>query len=76
MFKREWEKVEYNTLPTMHDLLIIDRLQSNHSNFPSGILVLPTDDGRLPRILVPKSVQSSLVLQAHLDILVTLAGTR
>ncbi len=47
---------------------IIDRLQSNHSNFSSGILVLPTGDGHLPRILVPKSVQSNLVLQAHLDI--------
>ena len=34
---------------------IKDRLQSNHSSFPSGILVLPSDDGCLPRILVPKS---------------------
>ncbi len=47
---------------------IKDRLQSSHSSFPSGILVLPSDDGCLPRILVPKSVQSNLVLQAHLDI--------
>ncbi len=47
---------------------IVDRLQSNHSSFPSGILVLSTDDGRHRRILVPKSVQSNLLLQAHLDI--------
>jgi hypothetical protein len=58
------KQLEGQTVPQM----IIDRLQSSHSNFPSGILVLPTDDGRLPRILVPKSVQSNLVLQAHLDI--------
>ncbi len=48
---------------------IKDRLQSSHSSVPSGILVLPSDDGCLPRILFPKSVQSNLVLQAHLDIL-------
>jgi hypothetical protein len=42
---------------------IKDRLQSSHSSFPSGILVLPSDDGRLPRILVPKSMQSNLVLR-------------
>jgi transposase InsO family protein len=47
---------------------IKDRLQSDHPSFPSGILVLPSENGCLPRILVPKSVQSSLVLQAHLDI--------
>ena len=58
------KQLEGQTVPQT----IIDRLQSNHTNFPSGILVLPTDDGRLPRILVPKSVQSNLVLQAHLDI--------
>ena len=46
----------------------MDRLQSNHSNFPSGMLVLPSDDRRLPRILVPKYVQHDLVLQTHLDI--------
>jgi hypothetical protein len=59
------KQLEGQTVPQT----ITDRLQSNHTNFPSGILVLPTtDDGRHPRILVPKSVQSNLVLQAHLDI--------
>ena len=46
----------------------MDRLQSNHPSFPSGMLVLPSDDRRLPRILVPKYVQHDLVLQTHLDI--------
>jgi hypothetical protein len=47
---------------------IMDRLQSDHPKFPSGMLVLPSDDRRSPRILVPKYVQHDLVLQAHLDI--------
>ncbi len=47
---------------------IMDRLQSDHPNFPQGMFVLPTDDRRTPRIVVPKYVQHDLVLQAHLDI--------
>jgi hypothetical protein len=43
------KQLEGQTVP---QTIILDRLQSNHSNFPSGILVLPTDDGRLPRILI------------------------
>ena len=47
---------------------IRDRMQSDHPNFPQGLFVLPSDDKRTPRILVPKHVQHDLVMQAHLDI--------
>jgi hypothetical protein len=47
---------------------IMDRLQSDHPDFPNGMLVLPSDDRRSPRILVLKHVQHDLVVQAHLDI--------
>ncbi len=44
------------------------QFQSNHPDFPDGLLVLPTSDKGLPRIVVPKYVQRDLVMQAHLDI--------
>ncbi len=44
------------------------QFQDNHPNFPDGLLVLPTADKGLPRIVVPKYVQRDLVMQAHLDI--------
>ncbi len=44
------------------------QLQDNHSDFPSGLLVLPTSDKGVPRIVVPKYIQHDLIMQAHLDI--------
>ena len=44
------------------------QFQDNHSDFPEGLLVLPTSDKGSPRIVVPKYVQRDLVLQAHADI--------
>jgi hypothetical protein len=44
------------------------QFQDNHPDFPDGLLVLPTSDESLPRIVVPKYVQRDLVMQAHLDI--------
>jgi len=44
------------------------QFQDNHADFPSGLLVLPTNDKGIPRIVVPKYVQHDLVMQAHLDI--------
>jgi hypothetical protein len=53
------------------DQNIPDSLQSqrqdNHSDFPSGLLVLPTSGKGIPRIVVPKYVQHDLIMQVHLD---------
>jgi hypothetical protein len=44
------------------------QFQDNHLDFPSGLLVLPTSDKGIPRIVVPKYVRHDLIVQAHLDI--------
>jgi hypothetical protein len=47
---------------------IMDRLIADHPDYPNGLLVLPTSEKGVPRVLVPRRVQCDLVLQAHLDI--------
>ncbi len=47
---------------------IMDRLIADRPDYPNGLLVLPTSEKGVPRVLVPRRVQSDLVLQAHLDI--------
>ena len=47
---------------------IMDRLVENHPDYPNGLLVLPTSDKGMPRVLVPRHIQYNLVIQAHLDI--------
>ena len=47
---------------------IMDQLVADHPDYPNGLLVLPTSEKGIPRVLVPRRVQYDLVLQAHLDI--------
>ncbi len=51
---------------------IISQLISDHPEYPSGLLVLPTTNKSSPRIVVPRHIQKALVMQAHLDIPSTL----
>jgi hypothetical protein len=47
---------------------IMDQLVADHPDYPNGLLVLPTSEKRMSRVLVPRHVQYNLVIQAHLDI--------
>ena len=47
---------------------IMDQLVENHPDYPNALLVLPTSDKGMPRVLVPRHIQYNLVIQAHLDI--------
>ncbi len=44
----------------------MDRLIADHLDYSNGLLVLPTSEKGVPRVLVPRRVQRDLVLQAHL----------